>query len=127
MPQPNRSSASSAHWEQPISDTQAVELSNYLLTAEEEQEFLATQEDSFTIDQFSQESEEALLSWEVHVNQSRDDALTTHWHWDNISSTWYYGPQFPYATQAANDPNWAEWLEGVTSPPPQDYYYLETI
>ena len=40
MPRPNRSSSSSAHWEQPISDTQAVELSNYLLTAEEEQDFL---------------------------------------------------------------------------------------
>ena len=126
--QPNSSSSSSAHWDQPISDTQAVELSNYLLTAEEEQEFLATQEESFSMDQFSQESEEAPLSWEVQFNSSRDDARIENWHWDNVSSTWYYGPQFPFVTQIANDPNWAEWLEEVSSPPPQDYYYyLEAI
>ena len=68
---------------------------------------MATQEESLTIDQFSQESEEAPLSWEVHVEPSRDDAQADHWQWDNISSTWYYGPQFPYATQADNDPDWA--------------------
>ena len=136
MPRPNNSSSSSSNWEEPISDSQAIELSNYLLTTEEEQEFLATQEGSQTTDQdVTQESEEAPLSWETHGYMGRDYTQTGNWHWDGISNTWYYGPQFPYATQADNDPvlhseqdsGWEEWLAAVTASPPQDFYYLEQI
>ena len=67
-----RPSASSSSWEQPISDTQAVELSNFLLTSEEEQAFFNGDGDAMDslsgqqADQreTSQESEEAPPSWE---------------------------------------------------------------
>ena len=128
MPRPNNSSSSSSNLEEPITDSQAIELSNYLLTTEEEQEFLATQEGSQTTDQdVTQESEEAPLSWETNGYIGRDYTQTGNWHWDVISNTWYYGPQFPYSTQADNDPDWATWLAEVTTLPPRDYYYLETI
>ena len=44
-----------------------------MLTTEEEQEFIATQEGSQTTDQdVTQESEEAPLSWETHGYMGRD-------------------------------------------------------
>ena len=127
---PSASSSSSSHWAQQISDSQAIEPSNYLLTAAEEQEFLSTQEGSQTgqADHAApQESEEAPLSWETHGKLGRDYTQTENWHKDPITDTWYYGPQFPHATQADNDPDWATWLAEVTTLPPHDYYYLEAI
>ena len=128
-PRPSASSSSS-NWEQPISDSQAMELSRYLLTEAEEHEFLASQEDNQTAQDdiiVTQESEEAPLSCETHGEVGRHYTHTELWHKDPITDTWFYGPQFPYATQVDNDPEWETWLAAVTTSPPHDYYYLETI
>ena len=121
-------SSSSRDWDQPISDSQAIELSKHLLTEAEAQEFLASQEEPSTQqDCVTQESEEAPLSWETYGGEGRHHTHTDPWHKDPITDTWYYGPQFPHATHIAHDPGWEEWLAAVTTSPPQDFYYLEHI
>ena len=120
-------SSSSRDWDQPISDSQAIELSKFLLTEAEEQEFLASQETPSTQPCITQESEEAPLSWETNEAEGRHNTQADSWHKDPITDTWYYGPQFPHATHLEQDPSWEEWLAAVTTSPPQDFYYLEKI
>ena len=143
-----RSSASSSSWEQPISDTQAVELSNFIMTTEEEQNFFAEDEyatNSHTIDgdishqpnqaDAQPADEETSPGWEQHWTAGNLDTRLPHnpaigkiWCKDSITDTWYYAPQFPhFAAADSGDPDWQSWLAEVTAMPPPDYYYLENI
>ena len=96
-----RPSTSSSSWEQPISDTQAVELSNYILTSEEEQAFF-TGEDCAINSQASKQDaqiEDAQASEEAPPGREQDSGsgnqdtqLTTpqtQWCKDDTTDTWY--------------------------------------
>ena len=99
-----RPSSSSSSWEQPMSDTQAVEISNFIMTTAEEQAFFAgddcamSSQDNNTSDA-QIESEEAPPSWEQH---------------------WELETQQP-ATQVADSFDWEAWLAEISELPVQGY------
>ena len=95
--------ASSPSWEGPISDTQAVALSDHLLTVQEEAAFFSDEEE--------QQGPDIGPSWET---------------------AWFYGfesDQYPANLRSygpeAYEAYWETWLEEVQRPPPQDYYYIQ--
>ena len=98
---PNQTGASSSSWEGPISDTQAVAVSDYLLNEQE------------TAQDFSEEDEpgrpELGPAWEV---------------------AWYHGlhsHQYPRDLGGYGDDGyesyWEAWLDEIQRPPPTNEYY----
>ena len=97
--------SSSSSWEQPITDTQAVEISDYILSREEEQAYFSDEEEDI-----------ASPSWEQA------------WFEDRASDTWWYTPQFPHrGGPESGDTFWESWLDEVTTAPPPDYFYLANV
>ena len=111
-------SSSASSWEQPISDTQAVEISDYIMTHEEEQAFFSDHEDSAnscqandrdTSSQANQQtqqpsaentwSEEAPPSWEQHLENDTQQP----------------------ATQVEDSFDWEAWLDEIKHLPIQGY------
>ena len=95
-------SSSSSSWERPLTDSQAVEVSDYLLNEQEAHEY------------FSDEAEEAEYyepgpSWE-HI-----------WFHDHASHG-YPLNLAPYGPEAYGA-YWERWLAEVIAPPPADYYH----
>ena len=92
-------SSSSSSWERPLTDSQAVELSDYLLTEQEAQACNCEE---------SEEEAEYGPTWEHMCFQ--DNA--TYEYPDNLLP---YGPE-------AYGAYWERWLAEVIAPPPYDYY-----
>ena len=95
-------SSSSSSWERPLTDFQAVEMSDYIFNEQEAQAY------------FSDEGEETGYyepgpSWEHMWFQDHE----THDYPWNLEP---YGPE-------AYGAYWERWLEEVIAPPPADYYY----
>ena len=96
-------SASSSSWERPLTDSQAIELSDYILNDQEAQAY------------FSDEAEDDLEyfeqgpSWEHMWFQGRESL-------DYPRNLRPYGPE-------AYGAFWESWLEEVIAPPPADYYH----
>ena len=93
------SSSSSSSWEAPLSDSQAVNISDFLLNEQETREFLAQDEESDTIEG---------PAWE------HNDFI------DKKSYEYPYNLQ-PYGPEAYGA-FWEQWLEELTAPTPHDYY-----
>ena len=90
-------SSSSSSWERPLTDTQAVELSDVLLTEQETREFL------------SEESEEETgPAWEQA-------------DFTNKASYEYPHNLLPYGPEAYGA-FWEQWLDELVAPTPHDYY-----
>ena len=94
--------ASSSSWEGPIYDTQAVALSDHLLTEQEEAAFFSDDEE--------QQGPDRGPSWE------------TAWFY-GFESDQYPADLRPYGPEAY-EAYCEAWLEEVQRPPPQDYYYI---
>ena len=91
------SSSSSSSWDRPLTDTQAVELSDMLLTEQEIREFLSDESE-----------EETGPSWE------QPDFI------NKASYEYPYNLQ-PYGPEAYGA-FWEQWLDELVAPTPQDYY-----
>ena len=86
-------------WNRPLTDSQAVEISDYILTEQEAHEFYSEE---------PEEEEEYGPAWE-HI-WFQDNAIYEYPH--NLLP---YGPE-------AYGAYWERWLAEVITPPPQDYY-----
>ena len=94
--------ALSSSWEGPISDTQAIALSDHLLTEQEEAAFFSEEE---------QKRPDIGPSWETAWYQGFES-------YQYPADLRLYGPE-AYAAY------WETWLDEVQRPPPQDYYYIQ--
>ena len=91
------SSSSSSSWERPLTDSQAVELSDMLLTEQETREFLSDESE-----------EETGPAWE------QPDFI------NKASYEYPYNLQ-PYGPEAYGA-FWEQWLDELVAPTPHDYY-----
>ena len=91
-------SSSSSSWERPLTDSQAVEISDALLTEREMREFLSEESGE----------EESGPAWEQQGFAHKASYEYPH----NLLP---YGPE-------AYGAFWEKWLEELVTPPPQDYY-----
>ena len=100
-------SAASSSWEKPFTDTQAVEMSDYLLTEREAQAFLSEDEET----PGTPEQAEAGPAWEHMWFAGYDSGRFPR----NLQ---LYGPE-------AYGAYWEKWLEELSLPPPPGYYYMQ--
>ena len=96
-------SSSISSWERPLTDSQAVEMSDYIFNDQEAQAYFSDDEEE-DLEYFEQGP-----SWEHMWFQGRE----THDYPWNLAP---YGPE-------AYGAYWEQWLEEVIAPPPADYYY----
>ena len=97
----------SSSWEQPITDTQAIEISNCIFSKDEEHAYFSEEE----------------------AATAPGPAWEQTWFKDRTTDTWYYAPQYPHKIEGSEsgDSNWEAWLAEVTTVPPPNYYYLDRI
>ena len=101
-------SSSSSSWEQPISETQAVEISDYIMTHAEEQAFLSDEDDramSSHADQQDTQQQSEENAWSEEAPPSWEQ------HWENDT-------QQP-ATQVEDSFDWEAWLDEIKQLPMQ--------
>ena len=96
---PGANSSSSSSWETPLTDSQAVGISDFLLTEQETKEFLSEESDN-DIDNGP--------AWE----QSDFKNMKSYEYPYNLQP---YGPE-------AYGAFWEQWLEELAAPTPHDYY-----
>ena len=99
MSKPGARSSSSSSWEAPLSDSQAVSISDFPLNEQETKEFLAQDEESDNMEG---------PAWEQNDFQDKK----SYEYPQNLQP---YGPE-------AYGAFWEQWLEELTAPTPHDYY-----
>ena len=111
-PQETNNTSSSSSWEQPLTDSQAIHISDYILTREEELQFMSEEEDGND----HQEQGNA-PAWEQAWENDRPQA--TH---DYSNELWYPGPvsgwpiDLRHYGDDADDEYWSRWLAEVSLP-----------
>ena len=135
-------SSSASSWEQPISDTQAVEISDYIMTNEEEHAFFSDHEDSANScqandrdtssqpnQQYSQQLSEENADEDDRAMSSHADQHTQQPSEENTWSEeappsweqhWETDTQQP-ATQVEDSFDWEAWLDEIKELPAQGY------
>ena len=135
-------SSSASSWEQPISDTQAVEISDYIMTNEEEHAFFLDHEDianscqaydrdtsSQANQQYSQklceenadEDDRAMSSHaDQHTQQPSEENTWSEEAPPSWEQHWETDTQQP-ATQVEDSFDWEAWLDEIKELPAQGY------
>ena len=106
-----KQSSSSSSWEQPISDTQAVEISDYIMTHEEEQAFFSDEDDSANS---SQPNRQDTLQ-QREENAPEGEEAPPSWE-----QAWHDDVQQPSAI-AEDTFHWVAWLDEIKQLPIQGY------
>ena len=99
---PGANSSSSSSWEKPLTDSQAVELSDMLLTEQETKEFLSDESDIDTGPAWEQSDFKDMKSYEYPYDLQP------------------YGPE-------AYGAFWEQWLDELAAPTPHDYYQQNAV
>ena len=111
-----RQSSSSSSWEQPISDTQAVEISDYIMTHEEEQAFFSDEEACADSRQKIRR-DEALQQSDTTINDPEGEEISPSWE-----HAWHNDMQQPAALPEENSGDfWETWLEEIKQLPRSGY------
>ena len=120
------SSSSSSRWEEPISDTQAVAISDFLMTAEEEKAFF--QEDG---EDTGLEREAVPTTAQSHeVAQDGSDAIAEHHEASTTEVEHHDAPSWEHLWEADAQPaettttdsfDWEAWLEDIKPMPRPGY------
>ena len=125
-----QTSASSSGWEKPISDTKAVQISDYIPTREEEQAY-HSEEDARGVSRQAT-SQTTAVSSALQRNNNTQAEVTDDSKGEDISPAWEYSwdddRHDPVPTPEENSGDfWETWLEEISQLPVSGYHTFDDL